>query len=254
MRNHRGTFLLVISTLAIAILTLSTQPKANYTQETTNHTAQEDEYQRRMELSSRYPTVNFDAAEPAEPEQKQSRRKKNSYYDKTGFAIEDMTPRAAEEGFLNHWDLHLPALPVAQSTAIIIGEVISSAAYLSNDKSGIYTELTTHVTEVLKDSRAELVRGQDIPLDRLGGFVKYPAGHKRLHRVIDQNIPKLGTRYVLFLKRSELDENFHLVTGYELANGEVYPLDDASQMKVYKGMAETDFLKAVQEALVNSRS
>ena len=251
MRNYKGTILLVAITLAVLLVTVNALTKAppHPLQGVNKQVEKQDKYARWLELRSRYPEVDFDALEPVDPEKRLKRAKKNNRYDRSGFAIKDMTPRVSEEVLESDWSLHVAALPASGSATIVTGEVLTSNAHLSNDKSGIYTELTVRIDGVLKGGDADLAPGGVISVDRAGGFVRYPNGHKRLHRIKGQNVPRVGARYVLFLTASEQSDNLHILTGYELDAGKVSPLDESTRMKVYEGMDEAEFLKAVREAV-----
>src|SRR5258708_32167306 len=60
-------------------------------------------------------------------------------------ACDDVLPLNA------HWWLGIPALPVPQSDAIVIGEVLGGRAYLSNNRSVVYSEFPVLVEDVLKN-------------------------------------------------------------------------------------------------------
>jgi hypothetical protein len=147
----------------------------------------------------------------------------------------------------------IEAIPAEQSTAVIIGEVQESKAYLSNDKSGVYTEVLIRIDEVLKsDGSIGLVAGNAISADRPGGIVRYPNGHERLYRIFGLNMPQIIGRYVLFLNKGEGDINYRIVTGYELKAAGVVPLDVAPKFDAYRGMEAGMFLKAVRKAIAHS--
>lgn len=68
------------------------------------------------------------------------------------------------------WLDRLPAIPVALSDSIIVGTVNDAQAYLSSDKTGLYSEFTFYVEEVLKNnSRTPLNVGSTVAGEREGG-------------------------------------------------------------------------------------
>jgi hypothetical protein len=268
MRAHKNTVFLVIFTIAVTVITAAAtlRTKSGSLFRNQNHSPderqQEGQYTReqweayrwRKERERKFPAVDYEAPEPADPEKKARRKLKNSRYDKFGFAIKDSSPRVGEESLENHWSLHVEPIPAAQSDGIVVGEVLSGEAHLSNDKTGIYTEFAVRITEVIKSNNPSLlVPGNLIDVDRPGGFVLYPNGHKRFYSVLGQNMPEIGRRYVLFLTASGESPNYKLLTGYELGSGGVSPLDDSTRMDAYKGVDETTFLKQVRDASTQSQ-
>lgn len=211
-----------------------------------------DADERGAERKRRYPVIDYEAPEPADPEKRAIRKLKNKHYDKFGFAIRDSSPRVDEESVETDWSLHVPALPAAQSAAVVIGEVLSSEAHLSNDRHGVYSEFSVRVDEVLKGVGPGMEVGRSISVDRAGGFVQYPNGHKRLYRVAGQNMPRVAARYVLFLTASDGGQNYQILTAYELIGGKVSPLDESTRMSAYEGTAEDSFLQAVRNAITQA--
>jgi hypothetical protein len=49
-----------------------------------------------------------------------------------------------------------------------------------------------------------------------------------------------------------VDEDYSILTGYELGTEGVVPLDNSRQFQVYQGQNEADFLKAVRDAVSRS--
>ncbi|MDQ3805725.1 MAG: hypothetical protein M3416_18085 [Acidobacteriota bacterium] len=259
MRTHKAAVLLVISTLAVTTITaMAMRTKSNSFFRNQDHSPnerqQEERYNRRKERERKFPAVDYEAPEPAEPEKRAKRKLKNSRYDRFGFAIEDPSPRTGEESLESEWQLHVESIPAAQSDSIVVGEVLSGEAHLSNDKAGVYSEFTVRIIEVIKSNNPSLLApGNLIDIDRPGGFVRYPNGHKRFYSVLGQNMPEIGRRYVLFLTASGQSPNYRLLTGYELGSDGVAPLDNSTKMDVYKGVDETTFLKTVRDAVTKSQ-
>jgi hypothetical protein len=56
---------------------------------------------------------------------------------------------------------------------------------------------------------------------------------------------------VLFLKCGDLEQNYLLLTGYELRAGQVAPMDDVSRHAAYKGMSRDAFIDAVLSAVAD---
>jgi hypothetical protein len=146
----------------------------------------------------------------------------------------------------------LPALPVAQSEAVIIGEVTGAKAYLSEDKYTVYSDFTININEVLKNSStSQLAPNNVVNVERQGGRVRFPSGHINTVAVGGQSMPRIGKRYVLFLKSSD-GQDFSIVLGYELREGHVFLLDNAypgHPIRDYQGVDEATFLKKVKDAI-----
>ena len=152
----------------------------------------------------------------------------------------------------------MPALPIAQSDAVVLGEVTDAQAYLSDDRSGIYSEFTIRIDELLKnDSQSSLAAGNMAVAERPGGKVRFPSGKVQRYGIDKQGMPRVGGRYVLFLKSNGAGQDFSIVTGYELLNGTVFPLDSvrsgngnsALPFDTYKGANEINFLASLRDAV-----
>lgn len=76
-------------------------------------------------------------------------------------------------------------------------------------------------------------------------------------------MPFVGSEYVMFLRYEDEGKDYAVITGYELKNDKVVPLDGllrngwiAEQLashQSYNGMNKTDFLDLVQYAINNSQ-
>lgn len=61
-------------------------------------------------------------------------------------------------------------------------------------------------------------------------------------------MPQIGQQYVFFLKA--IDEDFDLLTAYEIRDGKVAPLDGGTpNFKVYENVSETDFLNTLHQRI-----
>ena len=144
-------------------------------------------------------------------------------------------------------DPNLPALPFAKSSAVIVGQITDAKAYLSNDKTGVYSVFTVQVHEVIKNSsQLSLSTGSSIDVERDGGRVRFPNGRTLIY--VATNMPQVGLRYVLFLTNAQSQSDFQILTGYELREGKVYPLDDLPNLHTYENADETTFLNQLRTA------
>jgi hypothetical protein len=145
----------------------------------------------------------------------------------------------------------MPALPVAKSAYIVVGEVKTAEAHVLENKENVYSEFTVSVTKVFKTASSSVVEGSEITVDRVGGFVKYPNGRTVLYSVSGRNMPAVGGRYILFLS-SLNNQDLLLLTAYRLGPDGIAPLDDSPQFEKFRGMTEEVFLKNLDDLLTAS--
>lgn len=156
-----------------------------------------------------------------------------------------------------------PALPVNRSDAVVIGEVAGAKAYLSEDKTNIYSEFTVRINDSLKNNSAPpLSLGDSITTIRGGGGVRFPSGKVIQRGFGGKPLPRTGRKYLFFLKRNEAEQDYSIITAYELRAGRVTPLDgidltgsiveELSTHQKYNGADEVDFLREVREVIAGA--
>ena len=203
----------------------------------------------------RFPIVDLVNPPPTDPVEKEKRAKKGKKYN-----VKYTSPlsEAVDSMFLNvDWDVNLPALPIEKSAAVVIGRVTKAEAHLSEDKTGIYSEFTIQIEAIFKnDPNNQLLNDKSVLAYRTGGRVRFPSGKILVSAVSHQDMPQPGGRYLLFLTHSRLssgeDEDFHILTGYELKNGQAFPLDNVSSshpISKYRGVSENVLLADLSSAL-----
>ena len=201
----------------------------------------------------RFPVVDYESGPQSGDRHGEERKNKGRRYDKSGLVRRSSSAGIEETVREVRGQDTIEAIPAGRSGAIIVGEVQGARAFLSNDKSGVYTEVLVRVDEILKsDGSAWLAAGNVITADRPGGIVRYPNGRERLYRIFGLNMPLAGGRYVFFLDRGEGDPNYRIVTGYELGADGVEPLDVAPHFDAYKGAHSEKFLQAVRDPIARS--
>lgn len=191
------------------------------------------------------PNVNINAAE------KQTREAKNAFYHRDAdVPLRDPGPNSQSQPgqYISHLFIRLPPLPVKESDAIIIGTIKASAAILAEDKTTVHSEFTIDVERVFKTETVPVAAGQAVVAERFGGAVRFPSGVVEEYRHLEQNYPRIGGRYLLFLKR-ESQVNVRILTGYELLNEKVHPLDDYQTFQVYKDQSASDLIADLTSAL-----
>lgn len=209
--------------------------------------------QRKKEFNSQFPTALYDAPEEADSEKKVKRKLKNKRYDNRGGLVSNELPidDGGESVLFTHFD-SIAGLPASESDIVVAGEVLDAQAYVSNNKKGVYSEFTIRIDEILKNNSTNITQGSSITVDREGGFVRYKNGKTRLHWIGGTGMPRVGRRYVLFLKNPENTPNYEIITGYELKSDGIANLDGSEQFRAYRGMDEAVFMKAVREAITQS--
>lgn len=270
MRSHKKITFTILATLAVVFATSFTalrslgQDKAKakkkvamvlraQDQITSTITAQE------LGGADQIPVADYDSPEPSNPEKRAKRQARSKRYDKQGW-VKEPPPTTGDAGRLDSWMHRIPAFPVSISDAIVIGEVTEAQAYLSNDKTGVYTEFNVQIGEVLKNDGSTLTPGGMLAAQREGGRVQFPSGRIQRYKTHFQGTPRVGSRYVLFLRRNDDGQSYYIWTGYELRAGRVHPLDgialpegatELPQFAAYKNADEVTFFSALRAAIAN---
>jgi hypothetical protein len=196
--------------------------------------------------TDRFPVVEEDETDPIDPTKKAKLKKQKERYDHDA-PFSNPGPTNEELSFRPEWQFNFPALPVAQSDVVVTGQMLDAEAHRSNNRMNVFSNLQMRVDRVLKGN---LVAGAVITVQRIGGFVKYPNGRKVLFRLSGTGMPAVGARYALFL--NIVDEDYSILTGYELAPEGVLPLDMSKHFDVYQGQSETNFLQALNDACLKT--
>jgi sRNA-binding protein len=199
---------------------------------------------------NRFPIADYAAPEPSDPLERSERQARGKKYDKSQWNI---YPNAQSSMARTHvLDPNLPALPLARSSAVIVGQITGAKAYLSNDKTGVYSVFTVQVHEAIKNSsQVSLLTGSLIEVERDGGRVRFPNGRTLIF--VATNMPQVGLRYVLFLTNAQSQSDFQILTGYELREGKVYPLDDLPNLDTYENADEATFLMHLKRTTMRLR-
>jgi hypothetical protein len=148
-----------------------------------------------------------------------------------------------------HWWQGMSALPVAQSDVIVAGKVVDAQAHLSDDRKEVYSEYSVEVSDIFKNNGDPLDR--TISGTREGGAVRFASGKVQEYRIVDIGVPTKGNLYVFFLKREDAGD-FSILTGYELSNGLVTPLDGERPglpFDYYKNLTESQLLQDLRSSI-----
>jgi hypothetical protein len=248
MKNHRRTLLLIFATLVIAAVAMMTTLRG----QDQGRTQTRD--QQRAEFESQFPIADYSASEPADPQKRAQRRARGNKYNNSPMTV---TPSDTDgvTSSAEHWAEGIAALPVEQSNTVVVGEVTDAQAFMSVDKTGVYSEFVVRIGEVLKNDPAlPLTAGTSITVERPGGRVKFPSGNIGQYFTVGQGMPRVGKRYMLFL--TQKDQDYQILTGYELRAGRILLLDNPGAghpLTAYKDTNETSLLNDVRAA-VNASS
>jgi len=205
---------------------------------------------------SETPIADYNAPEPTDRKERAKKEAKGKKYRRYADTI---SPGTIQAGAVYHWPQGFSELPISQSDAVIVGEVSDAKAFLTNNKTTVYSDFTIHLDEVLKgDSQTPLSQGSTVIADRPGGRVHFPSGSAGSFSIAGWGLPRVGHRYVLFLKRDQLEQDYSIVTGYELRENHVYPLDKSTSSEtnfdIYANSDESIFLEKIRSAVANPSS
>lgn len=145
-------------------------------------------------------------------------------------------------------------LPVSPSAAVVIGTILSGKAFVSKDRTYVYSDFQVRVDQVLKqDPTANLVVGGRMVASRGGGTIHFPSGHIRSYINHGEGMPAIGSQYLFFLVKPNISEpEYEVIIGgaYELRNGRVHPLDDFNME--FDNASEPELLSKVRAAIAGA--
>ncbi len=189
------------------------------------------------ERLGRLPITDFIVQEPADQEMRRLRRARN---ERNNLSAGPEVKRAVLNDAMEPVLLHLPvsdqpdepAIPASRSDGVVTGTISEVNAYISADRTTVYSEVTLNIEAVLKqEPRHPLVSGLTLSAERPGGAVRFPSGKILRRGFLGRNIPEAGRRYLLFLRYNEDGEDFFIVTGYQFLDNRVLPLDGTADLE-----------------------
>jgi hypothetical protein len=146
------------------------------------------------------------------------------------------------------------AIPVSDSELIIIGRIAKAQPYLSENRTTIYSEFSVSIEDVFKNETGKLIGpGSFVTADREGGAILMPDG-RALRYIVNGigGLPKQGGKYVLFIKKKSLNDDFTIITGYKVQTDGITPLEELNDRLPYTSMTESEFINEVKRAILNS--
>lgn len=197
----------------------------------------------------RYEIVDYELDQVLEYSERERRKRVSQRYDNQGWVQKNPHPETSMIG--RHTEEAPPAiLPTAESEVVVIGTVAKVTTHLSNDKTGVYSEYKVKVDQVLKGSDTTgNEQSTFIKIDRAGGLVRYPHGQTVLYLDSDKGLPVVGNQYLLFLKSPTENENYAVLTLYELQETATKPLDSGRRVDDIKRMGKSTFVRIVKDKL-----
>jgi hypothetical protein len=239
-------FLLV---LVVGTLVLSFVRHRNPISATTGQKSRADH----NKINERFPTVNYDDKQDLpDPEKNAKRKEKQKRYNDGELVDSAGDPGVDEAALTLEPHFSLAALPVAESEIVVVGTIGAAEAHLSENRLNVFSEFTLTVEDVLKSKIQEVARGSVLTVDRVGGHVQYPNGHRVLFRITGLNMPEVGGRYLLFLTSTHNKKDISILTGYQLTSNGAIPLDQLSQAASLTGVPEVEILQRVRNLVQNS--
>ncbi|MBV9925685.1 MAG: hypothetical protein JOZ96_11760 [Acidobacteria bacterium] len=180
------------------------------------------------------PIVDLAAAKNKPVDEK--RRKKSKKFDHIQDGrIEDTSPSGdfnlVSEGLVSD-------MPVEMSDLIVEGDVKDANAFLSDDGTGVYSEFTISVSDVIKSS-APVQKHDEIAAERFGGRVRFPSGQLVRYKVVGHGSPSKGGKYIFFLKQMG-DGDYRILTAYEMRGNKIVALDGARTYGAGRGDSPYD--------------
>jgi hypothetical protein len=98
------------------------------------------------------PVATYSAIQPTDPVERQLRLTRGGRFDnRAPVPFDEMRSDTTGYSTNSHWWLGIPALPTAESDAVIIGNIVAAEGYLSNDRTGAYSEFTIRLRKAFKD-------------------------------------------------------------------------------------------------------
>ncbi|HEX8502549.1 MAG TPA: hypothetical protein VF659_18345 [Pyrinomonadaceae bacterium] len=267
MRRSNSLTLLAGLALAAAVGPAATNLRGDVRQEKNNPARSRALEKAREDF---YTVTDYDAPEPADPKERarqRVRRNRNKIIlsnlkdDPRRFMITERDESSF--GLPSSHAPDEPAIPAVKSDAVVVGSVADAQAYLTGDKTDIFSEFRVRLDDVIKSSTGALAAGDLIITTRGGGGVRFPSGKVIRYGHHGKPLPRVGRRYVLFLRHNnDGSDDYSIVTAYELRDGHVFPLDGVAlngevlmQYAAYQKFKEADeaaFLGEVRRAVALS--
>jgi len=143
-----------------------------------------------------------------------------------------------------------PGLPIS-GAMILIGKVMDGDAYLNDQHTGVFSEYSVAVSEVLSsDPKNPVSVGDNISTWRPGGSVSFRSGHTKHFIVAGRGFPEIGVVYLFFLRPTDSSlADYAISAAYSMKDQVVSPLDDGRDESAFDGASKTSFLNTVRKEI-----
>lgn len=250
MRNRKWLALVVAGVTALTALLVVLSISVGQTTSTPGQKGQEEKAQQEYinNTKSTFPVVDYLQADI----QAADRRAKSRKYGLISVLNPKITANSSE-AIINEWDQGLTDLPIKESEVVVLGCVVGTHAYLSDNKQAVYSEFTISIEKIFKDETKRYSRVKDvITAERQGGIVRFPTGFEQWVFVVGQGMPVLNKRYVFFLSYEAAGlvpqkSDLSILTAYEISDGHIFPLDKPGAF--YKGKSEAVLIGDLEKSL-----
>jgi len=190
--------------------------------------SQTDDRHSRKSEDSNFPTVSFADRSMASEDSvsPELRRRRNDKFTGSGWVRSTVSEDTKFVFLNNHWQQGLSALPVDKSDVVVVATVNTAGAFLSGDRTGVYSEFQADVVEIYKNDLQSSLRTSDsVSLHCAGGKVHYPDGPSVTYVVRGQDMPRVGGTYVFFLVSDIERSSYYILTAYEIRGEKIATLD-----------------------------
>jgi len=246
MYISRSTF--VVFVVVVFVITPSvTAFKKDRAKATSQQRVRQNPRQGYEDKRERYPIAEYDEQGPTDLAKRAKLRLQKKRYDKEA-PFTNPGPSDEELAFRPEAQFNFPDFPVKKSDVIVIAEVLEAKAHRSENKMNVFSNFEIRVNDVLKGNQLSI--GSILTIERVGGYVVYPTGRKVLFRLLGNGMPAVGVRYAFFLAVNE--DNYTIITGYELGEEGIKPLDNSPQFQQHYGELEESFLKKLRNTITEA--
>ena len=202
------------------------------------------------------PTVDFDTA--IRPSQHEPLRMARGSKYQSQIPLDGMADQVNVFELPGAHALPEPALPIEQSSSIILGTVTDARAFISNDQTAVYSEFDVKVNQSFKNRGTS--SESSIVAERVGGIVRFASGRVQRRGDSGRKLPQKGKQYILFLKWDDAGQDYLVITGYEVDGATIIPLDGYekgtarifSNYTFYRNARYSDFLIDLQKEFAKS--
>lgn len=163
--------------------------------------------------------------------------------------IDELKPNQGYGGSGTH-PVRIAPIPADRADTIVVGHVTHYESHFSGDHTAIYTEFYIEPERVLKGDAEDTYE-----LVVFGGSIRKADGRVITRFPDSYRMPRLDTRYVLFLKRDSDTEAYSPLKLWKLQDRHPIPVnpDDTSDAAAGRSsivkMSEDEFLSATVEAI-----